>query len=295
MKKPAIMLILCLSLVGFLFSGSDYKMVKNFNLSPGSAYTGSILSWGGTINIDGSLKGSVILFGGGCVLSGQVEEDVICLDSKVDIRESAVIKGDLFVIGGTVSRDPHSIVNGESFISQLDLKKLEAAVLPLFSDSQTIAFIKAVMIILWLIIALIVFAVIPGKVIHAGEMLEKNLLKTGTIGILSLISFLFLLLMFVVLSFFIIGIPLFFLLLFAYFIVYIFGRTVIFYFVGIKLSGLLKLKRVTPAFFIVFGALFYVLLKFLPYVGPVALFILNLFELGIGIVFIFKKKLRLEV
>ena len=65
----------------------------------------------------------------------------------------------------------------------------------------------------------------------------------------------------------------------------------IFYFIGIKLVHLTKLKIIPPVSFILAGVIIYALLKFLPILGPVLLAILNIFEFGIGIGYLFRKKL----
>jgi hypothetical protein len=81
-------------------------------------------------------------------------------------------------------------------------------------------------------------------------------------------------------------------LILLYLITFVFGRTVIFYYIGIKLSRLFKFKNITPAIFIMIGAIFYALLKFLPILGPILLIALNIFELGIGVSYFLRKKLK---
>lgn len=273
--------------------GSNFKMVKHLSVPMEGSYPDSVMSWGGNVDIDGTLKGSIILFGGRLELDGVVEEDVICVSSNIRIGEKALIKGDLFVIGGKLDRHPKSTVNGEYFHFKFDLKKIESALIPLFSDSKSVTFFKVMKIILWFIITLLVFAVVPKKINHAREIFETNILKVGALGVLSFLTFIFLLIAFFIMSLIIIGIPLLLLLVLLYFVIYIFGRTVIFYFIGIKLSKLLKLKNAPPALFIVLGVVVYSILKFIPFVGPLILILMNLFEVGISIAFFLRKKLKL--
>jgi hypothetical protein len=270
-------------------------MIENLTVEADQSYAGSVISWRGDVDIRGGFKGSIILVGGRLRLDGQVEEDVISLGADIEIGQAAVVKGDLLVIGGTLDRSPASTVNGEFFYLKFDLKKIETTLMPVLSEPQAFEFLMAVKIIMWLIIALIVFAVVPGRIVGAGEIFAAYPLKIGITGILSLITLIFLLFMFIIMSFFIIGIPLLFILVIFYFIIYLFGRTVMFYFIGLKLASLFKMNRTAPALFIVFGALAYAVLKFIPILGPFALIILNIFEVGIGVGFIFRKKLKLEV
>jgi hypothetical protein len=229
--------------------------------------------------------------GGSLTLDGVVAEDVICVASRVTIGKNAVIKRDLFIIGGALEKDPGAKVEGEYFYFKFDLKRIENTIIPILSDSRTISFFKAVNIILWFIIALIVFAVVPQRIDRAEEIFEAHRLKIGVIGLLALFCFIFLLFISIILSFVIIGIPLFIALILFCFITYVFGRTVMFYFIGIKLTHLVKLKTIPPAVFILAGVIFYALLKFLPILGPVLLVVLNIFEFGIGVGYFFRKRL----
>jgi hypothetical protein len=274
---------------------SNFKMIKDLSIAGGESYPTSIMSWGGTLHIDGHLEGSIILLGGQLQLDGVVDEDVICVASKIHIGKQAFIKGTLFVIGGKLNRHPQSVVKGEYLNFKVDLKKIESTLIPILSDSRSLAFFKVVKILLWLIITLLVFAVIPKQINHAEEILHAHILKVGILGILSDFTFIFLFFAFIVMSFIIIGIPLLFLLVIFYFSIYIFGRTVMFYFIGLRFSQLAKLKNLTPALFIVMGAATYALLKFIPFVGPLILILMNILEVGISIGFLLRKKLKIDI
>ena len=277
---------------GIVLPASDYKMKKNITIRGDQTFPQSIISFKGKLDIKGTVKESVILLGGQLNLDGVVEEDVICFAADVKIGENTHIKRDLFVIGGTLDRDPAAKVDGEYFYFKFDLKKLENSIIPILADSKTFSLFKAIRIILWFIIALIVFALVPKKINAAEEIFDNHGLKIGAVGFLSLFSFIFLVFISIILSFIVIGIPIFIFLVILYFVTYVFGRTVIFYYIGIKLSHLVKMKNIAPALFILVGVIFYALLKLLPYVGPLLLIILNIFELGIGVSYFLRKKLK---
>ncbi|MCX6578867.1 MAG: hypothetical protein NT166_01630 [Candidatus Aminicenantes bacterium] len=292
MKKLILLLVIEILIVtGLLFPASDFKLEKDVTLPENETCSHSIISLNGRLDIKGSVKESVLLVGGSLTLDGVVAEDVICFASRVTIGKNAVIKRDLFIIGGALEKDPGAKVEGEYFYFKFDLKRIENTIIPILSDSRTISFFKAVNIILWFIIALIVFAMVPQRINRAEEIFEAHRLKIGVIGLLALFCFIFLLFISIILSFVIIGIPLFIALILFCFITYVFGRTVMFYFIGIKLTHLVKLKTIPPAVFILVGVIFYALLKFLPILGPVLLVVLNIFEFGIGVGYFFRKRL----
>lgn len=295
MKKLFLLLFIEILIVtGLLFPASDFKMEKDVTLPENETYSHSIVSLKGKLDIKGSVNESVLLVGGSLSLDGVVAEDVICIASRVTIGKNAVIKRDLFIIGGSLEKDPGAKVEGEFFYFKFDLKRIENTIIPILSDSRTISFFKAVNIILWFIIALIVFVVVPQRINSAEEIFESHLLKIGVIGLLALFCFIFLLFISIILSFVIIGIPLFIALILFCFITYVFGRTVMFYFLGIKLTHLVKLKTLPPAIFLLVGVILYALLKFLPILGPVLLVVLNIFEFGIGVGYFFRKRLGVD-
>lgn len=301
MKKLSLVLFGLLIFTSAVFAASNYKMVKNLTVATGDTYELSVLSWGGDIQVDAgaTVNGSIIMIGGTLKLDGLVNEDVICAATSIQLGPGARIKGDLYVIGGQLlpaeKIEVEKKVGGEYLNFKFNLKKIESTLIPIISDSQSIAFFKVMKIIFWLIVSLIVLAIAPRKINDAREIFTQHLLKTGAIGIISLFTFICLLFIFIILSFVIVGIPLLFLLVLAYFVVYIFGRAVMFYFIGAQLANRVKkMENITPALFIVIGALFYALLKFLPFVGPVLLILMNICEVGIGVGFFFRKKLKLE-
>ena len=299
MKRLAILLISVVITTGFLFSASDFKMIKNLSVSNGESYPYSIMSMGGSVTIapQGKIQGSLIIIGGTLKLEGMVTEDVFCVASTVALGEKSHIQGDLYVIGGSlVPADKMTVekkVAGQYLNFKFNFKKIESTLMPILSDTQTFALFKLIKIVFWAIIALIVFAVVPRKIILAEEIFTKHLLKIGTIGFISIFSFVFLMFIFIILSFVFIGIPFLFILVIGYFVVYVFGRTALFYFIGLKLSQRFKIK-ISPAFFIIIGVGLYAILKFIPVVGPLLLIVMNIFEVGIGVGYFFRKKLRLQ-
>ncbi len=294
MKRSFIFLIsLFILSISFIYS-SDFKVKKDLILQENEVFDDNIISIGGNIDIKGKVNKSIIIIGGKLRLFGHVEEDLICISSDVKIYKNAFIKGDLFVIGGKLEKDPEMRLQGEYSYFKFNLKKIETTLLPIISDSGSITFFKAAKIILWLILALIIFAIIPKKINHAEEIFEKNMLRIGITGILSILAFILLFLIFIILSFVIIGIPLLFILILFYFVLIMFGRTVLLYFIGIKILKTVNIKNVTPALFIFVGISFYLMLKFLPVFGPILLIIFNMFEIGIGMSFLFRKKIPLK-
>lgn len=294
MKKLLVRIPFIFLISSLLFASTDYNVEKKLVIRKNETYSNNIVSFGGEIEINGKLEESIILIGGHLQLAGEVKKDVICIATQVDIQKSGFVKGELMVIGGKLIRHPESRIVGEFLYFRFDLKKIENTLMPILSDARTIPFIKAIRIILWFIITLVVFALIPQKITQAEEIFEKNTLKVGLTGLLAIFSFIFLLFLAIVLFFIIIGVPLLLLLIMAYLIIFVFGRTVIFYFLGISVSRIIKVRNVTPAVFILIGVFLYAVINFLPVLGPFMSIVLNIMEIGIGVAFFFRKRFAFQ-
>jgi len=292
--KKFLWLLVVIAVAFNLYSGSDLKIKKKLVVLEGSTHPDNIVSLGGQIDIKGVVAKSIVMIGGHLNLDGEVKEDVICFGSEVKIGKNARIKGELLVIGGELKRDVMSRVNGEFFYFRFDLKKIESTLIPIISDSKTIAFLRILKIIFWLILTLVVLAIFPQKINQAMEMFDKNILKIGIIGLVSIFVSLFLLIVFIVLTFLIIGIPMLLALILVYFLILIFGRTVMFLYIGTRISNSLRATSISPSILLLIGVVFYTLLKFLPYLGILLLTIMNIFEIGIGISFMLRKRMALR-
>jgi len=254
------------------------------------SYNKEIISFGKDLNIKGNVNTSLFIVKGRLELEGYVKEDVIAIASDVFIKEGTRIDGDLIIIGGHYDKKENIKVNGEFIHIDLNLNKIESTFLPLFSEKGVLSVLRLIKIGLWFILVLIVFSLISSKIPDTLEIIEKNLGKTGIIGIITIFSFLFLFVLFVIMSLFLIGLPLLFLLIIVYFILFAVGRTIILYFIGNKISEAFNLKTNSAVVFLLFGILFYAILKFLPFIGFIGLIILNIFEIGAGLIFFFRKK-----
>ena len=292
--RKSLLISLLLLLPFSVLLGSEIEFKKSLHVAKGSSHPSSVVSMGGDIKIEGRIEKSIIMIGGHLRIDGEVKEDVICIAAKVELGNGASINGDFLVIGGALERDPLSKVKGEFFYFRFDLKKIESTLIPILSDARTITFLKIIKIIFWFILALLVLLIVPQKVYRAEDLFEKNMLKCGLVGLVSMFAFIFFLIFFIILSFLIVGILLLFVLVFFYFIVLFLGRTAMFFWIGNIISRSLKVKGLTPAILILIGAVLYGLLKFLPYMGPFILVVMNIFELGIGISFFLGRRIQLK-
>jgi hypothetical protein len=267
------------------------KNNRNILVAPGSTHAGNINAFSSSLDIAVKVDASVFLFGGRLQLSGEVSGDVICLGSQVDIKDGAVIGRDLIVIGGSMNKALGCKINGDFYYvrTREDLKKITRTLLPFLPESGGLTFFKISKIFFWFILAMLTLSFLPGKVTQAAEMLKKSPLRYGAVGLLTQLIFILLLLIFIILSLVLIGIPLLLALLILYFLVLIFGRTVLFYLIGSRIASVLKLKG-NAIFFIILGTAIYALFKIIPWFGVPLLICMDFFAIGIGGGFWLKRK-----
>ncbi len=287
MKKSLLLAFILIS--GALLAAA--KNDKDIRVPAGETRTANINAFNSFLDIAGKVDAAVFLVGGRLRLSGEISGDVICLGSQVDIQSRAVIGRDLIVIGGHANKAPDCKISGDFYYlrTREDLKKITRTLLPFLPESGGLNFIRISKIFLWFILALLALAILPLPVNRAAAMLKKTPLRYGSIGLLALFIFIFALLIFIILSLVLIGIPLLLALLVLYFLILIFGRTVIFYFIGNRIASFLKLKD-NAILFVILGTAVYALLKVLPWVGSLLLVGLDIFAIGISVGYFLERK-----
>lgn len=286
--KRVLILVCVLTCSIMLLAADSNKIIQ---VAPGTTHVGSINSFKSFLDIGGKVQDSIFLVYGRLKLSGEISGDVICLGSQIEIKNGAVIGRDLIVIGGSLHKAPNCKINGQFYYvrTKEDLKKIVSTLLPFLPESGGLTFFKISKIFFWFILVMLTLLLRPVQVNQAADILKKSMLRYGAFGLLTLFIFILLLLIFIVLSLVLIGIPLLLTLVIIYFLGLIFGRTVVFYYIGQQIASVLKLKR-NAIFFIILGTAAYALLKFIPWFGVPLLIIMDIFAIGIGVGFWLKRK-----
>jgi len=286
--KKAVVLVLALAGAFLLPAAAKDRSIV---VPAGATRTANINAFNSQLNIAGKVDAAVFLVGGSLRLSGEVSGDVICVGSTVDILAGATIGRDLIVIGGTATKDPGCRIGGDFYFvrSREDLKKITRTLLPFLPESGGLNFIRISKIFLWFILALLTLSLLPVPVSRAVASLHKSPWRHGATGLLALVAFFLALIIFILLSLVLIGIPLLVALLASYFLILIFGRTVVFSFIGAAIVAKLKVRE-NAILAVVLGTAFYALLKILPWFGAPLLIALDIFALGIGVGYFLERK-----
>lgn len=271
------------------WSSDEYRIVKKAECAVSEIIDASLIAYRGEVSIAGQVNGSILQIGGKLTVSGTVKEDIIALGTDVELLENARVEGDFLLLGGTLSRAESVVIKGEYFFVKLGSKEIDTTAFPLLWGGKTLALIKVIKIILWMLLGLMVYAIFPQR-IHAVSLLLKkeSLGRILLLGLLTVSIVFFLLLVFTLLSLIVIGIPLLISLLMLGAVLLVVSRTVMLYVFGAMISRLLN--RTNPILFIILGAGVYGAIKFIPFLGTPLVVGIDLIGCGMVVSYLLLQK-----
>jgi hypothetical protein len=245
----------------------------------------NVISFGGRVTVEGKVRESIIVFGGSLALSGEVGDTVVGFGSNITLKSTALIKGDIASIGGTLSKEPGCVIVGDTvyFKGGEAISKLFRGSIFSFPFLPIILIIKLIGFFVWLLIGLFMAALFPHQLSRASSQVRSAFWPVVGTGLISLILFGGLVVVFALLSIVLIGIP--FLLMLGAFglALKIFGQVALFYFFGESLGKSFGQKSPSPAAAVVIGLIIVSFFKFIPILGFLFSFCLSIIGWGITI------------
>ena len=232
----------------------------------------NVVSFGGDIDVQGRVRKSVLAFGGSITISGEVGDAVVGFGSRITLKETAVIKGDLVILGGSIEKADGSRVDGDTVnfkSSQFFSKIFGEGFKGFFALSlwPLILIFQLVNLIVWLLLAAIISSTLSKQVTFASDQVRKAFWPTFGIGLAAQFLFGFAVGIGVILCFVLIGIPIVMSLAMGAIVVKVFGRVVLFFLIGESLSRALHKQVITPLGASLLGTLVVGLIGFIPFLG----------------------------
>ncbi len=270
-KLKKILMIIIL----FYFIGSFVYATDNVDKNR------DIIRIGKDLKVEGVIKRDILIIGGKLDIKGVVKGDVIIIWGKVNLHPGAKIEKDLVLIGSTIINGDKTVVKGKitEFNSIKELNKIYKE----YSGkkkNQFFSYNDLLYYLIWLLLLIITYSLIPLKIETISDIIKGNTIKDLIAGIIIYILFIFIIIIFAVMSIFIIGIP--FLIAFAFFIfiLKVLSRTAMSIILGRGVKEILKLNNLSPILILAIGLLFVLLLKKLPYFGSIIIIILDSVSFG---------------
>ena len=261
---------------------------KDIRVAPGETQD-KIFSLGGNVFIEGTVREDVFVVGGSITISGEVGQSVVGIGSHVVVKATAKIGEDLAALGGTLEKEPGCSIVGDTIYFETrelgDKLFKDGLFRGVFSLSliPIIVVIKLVIIFLWLIAAAIGIALFPKPIAFAAGQIRKSFWPALGTGFVAILVFTMLVFFAALLSFILIGIPIALALGVAGFLIKVFGRLAVFYFLGESLLKAFGSKRIGAMGAVIAGLLALSLAGFVPVLGFLFGFVMNAVGWGIAI------------
>jgi hypothetical protein len=269
-------------------AAAEVGIQKDIHVAAGETQD-KIFSLGGHVLIEGTVRDDVMVIGGSITISGEARQSVVGIGSRIIVKSTAVIGKDLAALGGTLEKEPGCTVGGDTIYLQTaeigDKIFKDGLFSGVFSMSliPIIVAIKLVILFLWLMAAFLGVALFPKQLAFASGEMRKSFWPAFGIGLLATIVFSGLVLFAALLSIVLIGIPILLALVAAGFIIKVFGRLVIFYFLGDSLLRAFGSRKVSGLGAVLAGLFLFSFIGFIPIVGFLFGLVMNAAGWGIAL------------
>lgn len=267
---------------------AEVRSGQDIHVAPGETQE-KILSFGGHVLIEGAVREDVLVIGGSITISGEAAKSVVGIGSHIVVKSTARIGEDLAALGGTLEKEPGCAVGGDTIYFQTreigDKLFKDGVFQGAFSLSLIPVFLvfKLVVIFLWLIAAVLGAALFPKPLAFAAGEIRKNFWPAFGIGLLAILVFSTVLFFAALLSFVLIGIPILLALMAAGFIIKVFGRLAVLYWLGESFLRALGSRKASAIGAVLAGLLVFSVAGFVPVLGFLFGFVMNAVGWGIAL------------
>jgi hypothetical protein len=248
----------------------------------------NVVSFGGDIIVDGKVRKTVFSLGGSITVSGEVGDAVVGIGSVITIKSTAVIKGDLVGLGGSVVKEPGFKVEGDTVYfksSELTGKIFKEGLKGVFSVSfwPIILAFKLVNLFIWLMVGIVMAVIFPKQITFAAGTLRRSFWPTFGIGLLATVCFTIFVTFAAVLCLILIGIPIVLSLVVVGVVIKVFGRVVLLLIFGESLAAAFNKRSITPVAAVLLGLLVFGFIGFIPVLGFFFTFLMGIVGWGIAL------------
>lgn len=272
--KLSVKLFFIIVVMLFLFGGT--ALAEQTTSEDVVKFSGDLM-----VSSDEIILGDVVLFSGNAEINGKVEGDVVVFSGNATVNGE--VTGNVVSFSGNLERGPEGIIHGNQVVLSTDINidNISQAI-PLISNVNlgfpTISYgFKFINLVSFLALALLVTALLPKPIENMGHYIETDYLKTGLIGLLTVIAVPFVAL---ILLLTIIGIPLIPVFIFGVIILSLFGYLGVSNFVGRKLVEAFNLKY-SQLLCVGIGIIVLWLIMQLPVLGGILFAILVFLSVGL--------------
>jgi cytoskeletal protein CcmA (bactofilin family) len=285
----ALLVLLAAGAGTLLASQSETKIgyKKDIVIASGSEQE-QLVAWGGTVNIEGTVRRDVLVVGSEVTISGEIGDSFVAIAARVTLKPTAVVRKDLVILGGTLVREEGSRVAGDTvYFKSEDLRErfLKRGFGGLFGAGLMpfVIIIKTISLFIWAILIVVVAGFFPKNLALAADELPRSAGPVFLTGLVAAAAYTFLMVFAAILSIILIGIPLLIALGFAAIVIKTFGRVVVYYVVGRMTAKLFNKASISPMAGAFLGLAVVSFIGFIPVFGTLLSFFLSLMAWGIAL------------
>jgi hypothetical protein len=249
-----------------------------------------VVVFGGNVEMQtgGRVRGDVVCLGGRADVDGRIDGSLIVLGGTVDLRSNALVSGDLFTLGSSVSRAEGATVRGER-IEGLEWDWREWPGTPdrwwtgqpwrggIVVDWAGSLVRLAIRTLALMALGVVLVLVLPKQTVEVGQTATRLPVPSAGVGLLTLLVLLVLIPLLVIIC---IGIPAVVVLAIAFVAAQLLGRTAIGLWVGERLLDALNVRDTQPVLAVAVGVALIELVTAVPCIGWVLGALVSLAGLG---------------
>ena len=240
-------------------------------IEAGSVARQQVVALGRGLEVHGEALSDVAAVRGSVDVTGTVGGSVIVLGGDVRLAPSAQVDGDVFVLGGRIEAGEGAAIGGRSVaypsIGSAWLILLEGPSLGLPAFSGVVISAKLALLAAWLAWSLFVFAISGREVLSTSDAVGREPFRNFFVGLAGVFVLFFTALLLSALASAIVGLPLLFLVVLIAILLKLWGMVAVFHALGWWIARKLATRRWMPLNCAMLGLLILGGLKLLPWVG----------------------------
>jgi hypothetical protein len=253
-------------------------------LEAGSVTQQQIVSLGRDVSIEGEALSDIAALNGSVDVSGRVEGEVIVLRGDVRLAPTARVKGDIYVVGGTIHA-ARGAQTGGRMVSYPNapnawLTLLEGPSIGLGFASRLVLGAKLALVASWAVLLLLFFAASGRQLLETAEGVRREPFRSFFVGLTGVACLLLTAIFFTAFARGIIGAPFVILISLLAIVLKLWGTVAVFYALGDWLSARVFRRRFQPLNAATIGLLVLGAVKFLPWFGVLAWYVVTLIGVG---------------
>ncbi|HEY0514419.1 MAG TPA: polymer-forming cytoskeletal protein [Thermoanaerobaculia bacterium] len=253
-------------------------------LEAGSVSRQQIVAIGRDVVVEGEALSDIAALNGSVDVSGQVDGDVIVLRGDVRLASSARVGGDISVVGGTIhaARGAHAGGRMVSYpnASNAWLTLLEGPTIGAGFASRLVMGAKLAVVASWAALLLVFFAASGRQLLETAEGVRREPFRSFFVGLTGVVCLVLTALFFSAFARGVIGLPFVVLIVLLGVVLKLWGTVAVFYALGDWLSSHVFHRRFQPLNAATIGLLVLGVVKFLPWFGVIAWYVVTLIGVG---------------